>query len=69
MTAPVPAPANVAVFAQRVTRTFTGRVLVLSEGTITIDLQVRLDRPRDRGHAEFTALRTRLLTELGVSDG
>jgi len=43
------------------------RVLVLSEGAITIDLPVRLDRPRDRGHAEFTALRTRLLVELGVS--
>ena len=43
------------------------RVLVLSEGAITIDLRVRLDRPRDRGHGEFTALRTRLLTELGVS--
>jgi sulfonate transport system ATP-binding protein len=42
------------------------RVLVLSEGAITIDLPVRLDRPRDRGHAEFTALRTRLLVELGV---
>jgi sulfonate transport system ATP-binding protein len=43
------------------------RVLVLSEGEITIDLPVRLGRPRDRGHAEFTALRTRLLVELGVS--
>src|SRR5580658_2334773 len=43
------------------------RVLVLSEGAITIDLPVRLDRPRDRGHGEFTALRTRLLIELGVS--
>jgi sulfonate transport system ATP-binding protein len=45
------------------------RVLVLSDGTITIDLQVRLDRPRNRGHAEFTALRARLLAELGVADG
>jgi len=43
------------------------RVLVLSEGTITVDLPVRLGRPRDRGHAEFTGLRARLLAELGVA--
>ena len=43
------------------------RVLVLTDGTITVDLPVRLDRPRDRGHAEFTALRTRLLEELSAS--
>jgi sulfonate transport system ATP-binding protein len=43
------------------------RVLVLTDGTITVDLPVHLDRPRDRGHAEFTALRTRLLYELGAS--
>ncbi len=42
------------------------RVLVLTDGTITVDLPVRLDRPRDRGHAEFTALRTRLLGELSA---
>lgn len=45
------------------------RVLVLTEGTITVDLPVGLDRPRSRGHAEFTALRTRLLRELGASAG
>ncbi len=45
------------------------RVLVLTDGTITVDLPVRLDRPRSRGHAEFTTLRTRLLGELGVSGG
>jgi sulfonate transport system ATP-binding protein len=44
------------------------RVLVLVDGTITVDIPVRLDRPRDRGHTEFTALRTRLLAELGVSE-
>ena len=43
------------------------RVLVLTNGSIAVDLPVRLDRPRDRGHAEFTALRTRLLEELGAS--
>jgi sulfonate transport system ATP-binding protein len=43
------------------------RVLVLSDGSITVDLPVRLGRPRDRSDAEFTVLRTRLLAELGVS--
>jgi sulfonate transport system ATP-binding protein len=43
------------------------RVLVLTDGAITVDLPVRLDRPRDRSHVEFTALRTRLLEELGVT--
>jgi sulfonate transport system ATP-binding protein len=41
------------------------RVLVLNDGTITVDVPVRLDRPRDRGHTEFGALRA----ELGVSSG
>jgi sulfonate transport system ATP-binding protein len=44
------------------------RVLVLVDGTITVDLPVALSRPRDRGHAEFTSLRTRLLAELGVTE-
>jgi sulfonate transport system ATP-binding protein len=43
------------------------RVLVLTNGAITVDLAVPLDRPRDRGHAEFTTLRTRLLEELGAA--
>jgi sulfonate transport system ATP-binding protein len=43
------------------------RVLVLRDGTITVDLPVHLERPRDRGHSEFSALRTRLMEELGVS--
>jgi sulfonate transport system ATP-binding protein len=42
------------------------RVLVLTGGAITVDLPVRLDRPRDRSQAEFTTLRTRLLEELGA---
>jgi sulfonate transport system ATP-binding protein len=44
------------------------RVLVLVDGAITVDLPVRLDRPRDRGHAEFTSLRTQLLAQLGVCE-
>jgi sulfonate transport system ATP-binding protein len=44
------------------------RVLVLVDGTITVDLPVALSRPRDRGNPEFTSLRTRLLAELGVTE-
>jgi sulfonate transport system ATP-binding protein len=44
------------------------RVLVLDGGVITAALPVPLPRPRDRGHAEFTSLRTRLLAELGVTE-
>jgi sulfonate transport system ATP-binding protein len=44
------------------------RVLVLVDGVITLDLTVGLDRPRDRGRAEFSALRSRLLAELGVAE-
>jgi sulfonate transport system ATP-binding protein len=42
------------------------RVLVLGDGRITHSAPVNLSRPRDRDHAELTALRLRLLTELGV---
>jgi hypothetical protein len=42
-------------------------VLVLTNGAITVDFPVRLYRPRDRSHAEFSALRTRLLEELGAA--
>jgi sulfonate transport system ATP-binding protein len=44
------------------------RVLVLIDGAISVDLPVGLARPRDRGHAQFSELRTRLLAELGVSE-
>ena len=44
------------------------RVLVLADGAIPVDLPVALSRPRDRGHPEFTSLRTRLLAELGVTE-
>lgn len=40
------------------------RVLVLADGAITEILPVSLERPLDRGHAEFTSLRTRLLAGL-----
>ena len=44
------------------------RVLVLIDGAIAVDLPVGLARPRDRGHAQFSELRVRLLAELGVSE-
>ena len=44
------------------------RVLVLVDGAIPVDLPVTIPRPRDRGHSEFGALRTRLLAELGVTE-
>jgi sulfonate transport system ATP-binding protein len=42
------------------------RVLVLVDGAITVDVQVGVPRPRDRGAAEFLRLRASLLAELGV---
>jgi hypothetical protein len=42
-------------------------VLVLTDGAITVDLPVHLDRPRDRSQVEFSTLRTRLLEELGAA--
>ena len=44
------------------------RALVLTGGQITLDVPVGLDRPRDRGHRGFIALRSRLLRELGVEE-
>jgi sulfonate transport system ATP-binding protein len=44
------------------------RVLVLVDGSITVDAPVSLPRPRDRGHPGFLRLRSRLLRELGVSE-
>jgi sulfonate transport system ATP-binding protein len=44
------------------------RALVLVDGKITLDAEVGLDRPRDRGHPGFIELRNRLLSELGVSE-
>ncbi len=42
------------------------RVLVLTSGRISYSCQVSADRPRDRNRPDLNALRTRLLTELGV---
>jgi sulfonate transport system ATP-binding protein len=43
------------------------RVLVLTDGTIAVDLPVGMPKPRDRGDARFSELRVRLLSELGVA--
>jgi sulfonate transport system ATP-binding protein len=45
------------------------RVLVLGAGQIAYSATVDLPRPRDRNHPELTALRLRLLSELGVPMG
>ncbi|WP_264013440.1 ABC transporter ATP-binding protein [[Mycobacterium] manitobense] len=44
------------------------RVVVLTDGTISLDAEVAVPKPRRRASAEFASLRTRLLTELGVTD-
>jgi sulfonate transport system ATP-binding protein len=44
------------------------RVLVLTDGVISLDEPVGLAHPRPRGDARFLALRSRLLAELGVDD-
>jgi sulfonate transport system ATP-binding protein len=43
------------------------RVIVLADGRIGYDCRVSLPRPRDRDRRELVTLRTRLLTELGVT--
>lgn len=45
------------------------RVVVLTDGAISLDAEVNVPAPRRRESAEFGALRNRLLTELGVNDG
>ena len=42
------------------------RVLVLRDGTISVDDEVRIPRPRVVGGPDFDRLRARLLAELGV---
>jgi sulfonate transport system ATP-binding protein len=44
------------------------RVLVLTEGEISLDLPVTISSPRLRGDSTFIALRSRLLAELGVDE-
>jgi sulfonate transport system ATP-binding protein len=43
------------------------RVLVLGGGQIAFSGRVAVPRPRERDHPDLLALRTRLLTELGVA--
>lgn len=45
------------------------RALVMRDGAIAYDTAVDLDRPRSPGDPALTALRARLLAELGVTDG
>jgi len=45
------------------------RVLVLGDGRIAYSAAVDAPRPRDRNHPKLTALRLRLLSELGVPMG
>jgi sulfonate transport system ATP-binding protein len=45
------------------------RVLVLGSGQIAYSSTIDVDRPRDRNHPELIALRSRLLSELGVPVG
>ncbi|MGP8009869.1 MAG: ABC transporter ATP-binding protein [Acidimicrobiales bacterium] len=44
------------------------RVTVLVDGAISLDLDVNIERPRNRGDVRFIALRDRLLRELGVDE-
>ena len=44
------------------------RVLVLTDGRISLDETVAVPNPRLRGDAPFSALRSRLLAELGVDE-
>ena len=44
------------------------RVLVLTDGAISLDVPVDVPSPRLRGDARFVALRSRLLAELGVDE-
>ncbi len=44
------------------------RVLVLTDGVISLDEPVALEHPRPRGDPRFLALRSRLLAELGIDD-
>ena len=44
------------------------RVIVLTDGVISLDVEVTVPKPRARDSREFTTLRRRLLTELGVVD-
>lgn len=45
------------------------RILVLADGRISLDVPVDIAPPRQRDDRAFSALRRRLLAELGVEDG
>jgi sulfonate transport system ATP-binding protein len=45
------------------------RALVLDQGRIALDLCIDLERPRRHADPGFAALRSRLLSELGVEEG
>jgi sulfonate transport system ATP-binding protein len=44
------------------------RVIVLTDGVISLDVEVTVPTPRARDSHEFTTLRKRLLAELGVAE-
>ncbi len=44
------------------------RVIVLTDGVISLDVDVTVPKPRARNTHEFATLRKRLLSELGVSE-
>ena len=44
------------------------RALVLDQGRIALDLRIDLERPRRHADSGFAALRSRLLSELGVDE-
>ncbi|OMB83959.1 ABC transporter ATP-binding protein [Mycolicibacterium conceptionense] len=44
------------------------RVIVLTDGVISLDVDVTVPKPRTRDTHEFSSLRKRLLSELGVSE-
>jgi sulfonate transport system ATP-binding protein len=44
------------------------RVIVLTDGTISLDVEVTVPTPRLRDSHEFASLRRRLLAELGVTE-
>ncbi|MCT7658417.1 ABC transporter ATP-binding protein [Mycobacterium deserti] len=45
------------------------RIVVLTDGIFSLDVEVTVPKPRRRETVEFATLRTRLLAELGVIDG
>ena len=44
------------------------RVMVLTDGRLSLDLRVDVQSPRLRGNTAFSELRSRLLAELGLDE-